>query len=72
MSLDMVRAAWLAASLCTLCLAYGAFHRLYLTSLAQFPGPTIAALTGWYEVWYDLVGSGQFPIKVAELHQRYG
>lgn len=49
-----------------------AFHRLYLDPLAKFPGPKLAALSRWYEFYYDVVLRGQFTFHVKELHQRYG
>ena len=50
------------------CLAY----RLYLSPLARFPGPRLAALTSWYEFYYDCVKRGRFTFKIAELHRQYG
>jgi len=72
MPAEISHAVWLVASLCSLCFAYCCIHRLRLTPLAEFPGPTMAKLTGWYEVWYDLARGGHFPWKIAEFHERYG
>ena len=53
---------------------YGVVWRLYLSPLAKFPGPKLAALTSWYEIYYDVLkGSGGLYIwKIEELHKRYG
>jgi hypothetical protein len=47
-------------------------YRLYLSPLSHFPGPKLAALTGWYEVWYDVVIGGQFTFQIEKWHQKYG
>lgn len=47
-------------------------YRLFLSSLAHVPGPKLAALTGFWEMYYDLVREGQLPWKLRELHQHYG
>ncbi|GAP82404.1 putative cytochrome P450 [Rosellinia necatrix] len=49
-----------------------AVYRLYLHPLARFPGPRLAAVTRWYEGYYDLYQSGQYTFKIAELHKKYG
>lgn len=49
-----------------------AFHRLYLNPLARFPGPKLAALSRWYEFYYEVVLRGQFTFHIQELHENYG
>ena len=47
-------------------------YRLYLSPIAHFPGPKLAALTQWYEIYYDIYLNGQFTLHVKELHEKYG
>ena len=49
-----------------------AFYRLFLHPLAKFPGPKLAALSRFYEAYYDVVQNGQYTFKIAELHKEYG
>jgi len=53
-------------------LVYGILFRLYLSPLAKIPGPRLAALTGAYKNYYDLIQKGRLPWKIEELHQLYG
>ncbi|KAI3395457.1 hypothetical protein diail_1320 [Diaporthe ilicicola] len=53
-------------------LAYLAIYRLYLSPIAGFPGPRLAALTYWYEFWYDVVAEPEYTFKIGRLHKRYG
>ncbi|KAF3808507.1 Cytochrome P450 monooxygenase sdnH [Colletotrichum gloeosporioides] len=46
-------------------------YRLYLSPLAKFPGPKIAAATSWYESFWDL-WNAQFPEVVKNMHEKYG
>ncbi|KAL4941989.1 hypothetical protein BDV06DRAFT_235709 [Aspergillus oleicola] len=49
-----------------------AFFRLFLHPLANFPGPRLAALTSWYEFYYNVLKGGRFLWEIERLHQRYG
>ncbi|KAJ9502926.1 hypothetical protein H2202_002049 [Exophiala xenobiotica] len=53
-------------------LVAGAVYRLYFHPLAKFPGPKLAALTGWYEFYHDIIRKGRFIWKLQELHDNYG
>jgi hypothetical protein len=64
---------WLTAGvLVTLWLGALAVYRLYLSPLAKFPGPKLAALTGWYEAYYDCIKEGSFWIQIEQFHKQYG
>ncbi|KAI0899294.1 cytochrome P450 [Annulohypoxylon nitens] len=47
-------------------------YRLFLHPLARFPGPKLAAVTRWYEGYYDVIQNGQYTFKIAEMHKKYG
>ncbi|KAJ4290380.1 hypothetical protein N0V90_010596 [Kalmusia sp. IMI 367209] len=63
-------------SVVTLWLAYWitiGIYRVYFHPLAKFPGPKLAALTFWYEFYYDVYPNHyQYGFKIKELHDRYG
>jgi hypothetical protein len=48
------------------------FYRLFLHPLAKFPGPKLAAITRYYEAYYDVIQNGQYTFKIVELHKKYG
>lgn len=47
-------------------------YRLCLHPLAKFPGPRIAAVTSWYEGYYEVLQNGQYSRKISKLHDQYG
>lgn len=49
-----------------------AARRLYFHPLAHIPGPKLAALTWWYEFYFDGIQPGQYVFKIQELHKKYG
>jgi hypothetical protein len=57
-----------AAAYVTILVAY----RLYFSPLAKFPGPKIAAATGYYEFYHDYFRQGQYVKVIKSLHDRYG
>ncbi|KAJ7577967.1 cytochrome P450 [Mycena floridula] len=48
------------------------FHRLILSPLRGFPGPRIAAATGWYITYFDVVKTGSIVEELERLHAIYG
>lgn len=64
-----------AALLAIVCAGYVLallIYRLWLSPLAKFPGPKIAAATLWYETYHDAFRWGQYTFEIAKMHERYG
>jgi hypothetical protein len=51
---------------------YGIVWRLYISPISSFPGSKLAALTFWYEFYYDVVKGGEYVYEIEKMHQRYG
>jgi hypothetical protein len=68
----MASASLLVAALAASYLAYLCVSRLLFSPLARFPGPKLAALSNWYEFYYDVILQGRFTAHIQELHRRYG
>ena len=43
-------------------------YRLYFHPLSKFPGPRLAALTRWYEFYFELIQKGQY-VHAPHLHR---
>lgn len=49
-----------------------AVYRLYFHPLRHIPGPKLAAVTSWYEFYYDVIGQGTFCWEIKRMHDAYG
>lgn len=47
-------------------------RRLWLSPIAHIPGPRLAALTQYYEFYYDIVLGGKYTFRIMEMHKKYG
>lgn len=47
-------------------------YRLFFHPISRFPGPRIAAATGWYQAYYDIWKRGTMTQNTAKLHEIYG
>ena len=47
-------------------------YRLWLSPLAQVPGPKLAALTQLYELYYDIILGEQYTFRIIDMHEQYG
>lgn len=66
------RAAAMLMGVSVVYAAYLTFFRLVLSPVAGFPGPKIAAVTGWYEFYYDFFLKGKYLYEIEKMHDRYG
>ncbi|KAI1076111.1 cytochrome P450 family protein [Whalleya microplaca] len=60
------------ATLLTLLVIKIVIYRLFISRLATLPGPRLAALTYWYECYYDIFQPAQYVFKIQELHKTFG
>ena len=49
-----------------------ATYRLVFHPLAKFPGSKIAALTLWYEFYFDGIKKGLYTFEIRRMHEKYG
>lgn len=53
-------------------IVYLSIYRLCFHPLSKFPGPKLAALTVWYEFYYDGIKRGKYVFEVGKMHEKYG
>ncbi|KAH6674962.1 putative cytochrome P450 [Halenospora varia] len=61
-----------ALTISTIYLISLSIYRLIFHPLANFPGPKFAALTVWYEFYYDGLKRGQYGFEIGKMHEKYG
>ena len=73
-SQHFVKDSWplLATLVAVLYLVYGITWRLFWSPLAKFPGPKLAAVTLWYEFYYDVLRTGRYMWEIEKRHEKYG
>jgi hypothetical protein len=47
-------------------------YRLLLSPIAKFPGPKLAAATGFYEFYFNFFKNGKYVFEIERLHNIYG
>ncbi|GFF63204.1 cytochrome P450 [Aspergillus udagawae] len=47
-------------------------YHLYLSPVAAFPGHPLAAVTWFYEFYYDAICGGQYIFRIREMHKKFG
>lgn len=72
MSPILTQALWTAVLVWLLYLVTRSMNRLYFSPLSHIPGPGLAALTRWYEAYYEIVLNGRYSFHIDELHDKYG
>ncbi|KAF8850501.1 putative cytochrome P450 [Acephala macrosclerotiorum] len=73
MALEQLPNVWYVAA--AVLLSYWialAIYRLRFHPLAKFPGPKLAALSSWYEFYYDVYNDGRFIWQLQSMHEKYG
>lgn len=72
LSLPLIPFAQLSVAALLIYASSLAIYRLYLSPLSSIPGPKLAALTYWYEFYFDGYLVGQYLFKIKALHEKYG
>ena len=49
-----------------------ALYRLFLHPLHIYPGPVFAAVTDWYEAYYNIIQKGGLLTEIEKLHKLHG
>ncbi|KAL8858235.1 MAG: hypothetical protein Q9178_005247 [Gyalolechia marmorata] len=62
----------LLAGVDTLSLCAHVYFCFYSSPIARFPGRKIAALTLWYEFYYDVIKGGEYIWEIEKMHKQYG
>jgi hypothetical protein len=69
---DLGQAVVLAAVSVGLWMLYGVVYKLFLSPLAKLPGRKLAAITPWYEFYWDGIQGGQYYFEIEKMHKEFG
>jgi hypothetical protein len=47
-------------------------YNLYFHPLCKIPGPRVAAVSSFYDFWYDVVKGGTYLWEIRKMHEVYG
>lgn len=72
LSIDFQKAAMLVALGLLGYLLCLVTYRLFFHPLRHVPGPFLARLTYWYQIYYDAFCGGIMPRQMPGLHLKYG
>ena len=62
----------LALTLCFVYVTGLVVYRRLFHPLRNVPGPFLAAASGWYEFYYDVIRGSRYFCKILKLHEQYG
>ena len=48
------------------------FYNIYFHPLARYPGPKLAAMSYWWQVYVEVIKKQSLSLKLQELHLVYG
>ena len=63
---------WTVFVLCGIYFIARCIYNLYFHPLRKIPGPRIAAMTSFYDFWYDVVKGGTYLWEIGKMHDIYG
>lgn len=49
-----------------------ALYRVFFHPLHIYPGPFLAAVTDWYEAYYNIIKKGGLLVEIERLHKLHG
>lgn len=73
MQIDLLSGLALATASLVVYISVVSIYRVWFHPLSKFPGPKPAAITTWYEAYYDFIAyKGRYTFVLEDLHNQYG
>ena len=71
---DFIQYQWLFYLVLMLSLYFAvlALYRITIHPLTSFPEPKVAAMTEFYEFYFDYFRSGSYTFHIEKMHKKYG